>query len=442
MQLARRIGALPERVQDGAIAAAYCALDLLAFSGVRGGAASVILDGVVLAYAALGFLVLVWRRRWPMAVFAATWIHSMVAVAVLLLAAVPTPSYRPFFGLMVALYTTASLAGLRWGLGTLTFALVPSGFAVAAGVQAAAPGEGTGTLIIAATLQLFATVGVWGLGRWVRAYRRQVRVLDQRREEAAREAAAAERSRVARELHDIITHSVNAMQLQAAGARRVLATDPDQAAVALARIEDAGSRATGELRRLLDLLRAGETLGEGEGQRRAQPGLSDLEPLLQRMRVAGVPVRLLVHGYPGRLDTSVDLSAYRIVQESLTNVQKYAGRGADTVVELQWINGAVHLAVTDDGDGQVDREPGRQVSTGHGLVGLRERAAAVGGQLEAGPLPGGGFRVAATLPATADGGTSRSGSTRPAGDVSGPGYRGLGAGHVEDTSQQGRRYSW
>ncbi len=198
------------------------------------------------------------------------------------------------------------------------------------------------------------------------------------------------------ELHDIIAHCVSVMLLQAAGARRVLASDPERAARALANIEDTGTQATAELRRLLSVLRTGDAVEDGV-ELGPQRGLSDLQPLLERVRAAGVPVRLLLHGEPGRLDPSVELTAYRIVQEALTNVIKHAGEGADATVELQWADDVLHLAVTDDGCGQVDPVPAQR-STGQGLLGLRERAVAVGGQLCAGPLLGGGFRVTATLP--------------------------------------------
>ncbi|MGH8921399.1 MAG: sensor histidine kinase, partial [Actinomycetes bacterium] len=200
----------------------------------------------------------------------------------------------------------------------------------------------------------------------------------------------------ARELHDIIAHYVSVMLLQAAGARRILTSEPDRAARALANIEHSGMQATEELRRLLGVIRADDPVKTDE-EPSIQYGLDDLEPLLGRIQAAGVPVRLLIHGRPRDLDPSVDQSAYRIVQESLTNVTKYAGRGADTTVELRWEDDLVHLTVTDDGSGQLDRPP-VQLSTGHGLVGLRERATAVGGQLHAGPLPGGGFQVTVTLP--------------------------------------------
>ncbi len=215
-------------------------------------------------------------------------------------------------------------------------------------------------------------------------------------------------AKLEQELHDIIAHCVSVTMLQAAAARRVLPSDPERAAHALASIESTGAQATAELRRLLGTLRAGDTMNtaaveddvEEHGVGLAPwPGPGDLEPLLEGVRAAGVPVCLLVDGEPGRLDPSVELTAYRIVQESLTNVIKHVGRGAQATIELQWSDGVLHLAVTDDGPGQVD-PVAVQVCTGQGLPGLRERALAVGGQLCAGPLSGGGFRVAATLPRT------------------------------------------
>jgi signal transduction histidine kinase len=237
---------------------------------------------------------------------------------------------------------------------------------------------------------------MWALGRWVRRSRRQIDDLEERRRRAADEAVVKERRLIAREIHDIVSHSVSVMILQAAGARRVLGTDPERAAVALANIEESGKESMGELRRLLGVLTAGTPPDEVTGPATVAPhGLADLPLLVGRMNESGLQVVLDVTGRSRRLDASVDLSAYRIVQESLTNCLKHAGEGCRVDVQVLWAPSAVVLQVTDDG-GLPSPDP--RLSIGQGLAGLRERCRAVGGQFESGARPEGGFRVRAVLP--------------------------------------------
>ncbi|MGQ0777955.1 MAG: sensor histidine kinase [Pseudonocardiales bacterium] len=377
---------MPERRRNVALAAVCCVLDLLVFSRVEVELAYL----TIVVHAVIGYAFLAWRDRIPVTVFAAMCVHSVVAT-------VATVDYRPVVGIVVALYTVTTLKSRRIGLIALALTFVPTGFGSVQEFSTAPPDRALRALMVAVTAWSLFNVGAWLVGRRVQANHRKVLLLEQQHQAAAREAVAAERNRLAQELHDIIAHCVSAMLLQAAGARRMLAIDPDRAASALANIEQCGMQATGELRRLLGVIRAGDPV-QTEGRPVNQHGLGDLEPLLDQVAAAGVPVRLVTYGEQGRLDPSVDLSAYRIVQEALTNVAKYSGRGTGTTVELRWEDDVLHLTVTDDGCGQLDRSP-TQLSTGHGLLGLRERAAAVGGQLYAGPLPGGGFRVTATLPA-------------------------------------------
>jgi signal transduction histidine kinase len=193
------------------------------------------------------------------------------------------------------------------------------------------------------------------------------------------------------------------MTLQAAGARRVLAAGKqDRAAQALADIEGAGTQAMTELRRMLGVLRVDGQPDDGSGdadEPETQPrvGLDELEPLVHRVLAAGVPARVVRHGRPRALDLGADLTAYRTAQEALTNVLKHAGAGVPTVIELRWGDSELELSITNDAPtGPVEPRP----ASGYGLIGLRERVAAVGGRFAAGPLPDGGFRVAATLPAT------------------------------------------
>jgi signal transduction histidine kinase len=388
--LAGRVRAMPQRWKDAMLAVGWCALDLLVFSDAgRDGVGGGFSDLPIMMFAVTGYVALLWRRHVPVVVFTALLAHSMLAFAI--------PTYRPMFGLLVALYTITALRSRRSGLIALALTLIPTGFTVAEEVRTADPADAQTVLIAAAVLFSLVNLVAWALGQWAHAHRQQVRLLEQQRELAAQQAAARERARVARELHDIIAHTVSVMLLQAAGARRMLCDDPQRAAAALENIERSGVQATGELRRLLSVLRADDSGGGTGSEPPMQHGLANLPPLVQRLHTAGVPVRLQVDGHPGRLDPSVDQSAYRIVQESLTNVTKHAGREAEATVELRWTDTALRVTVSDNGAGQPYGVPGRP-SSGYGLLGLRERTAAVGGQLDASPLPGGGFRVAATLP--------------------------------------------
>ncbi|MFC4945592.1 sensor histidine kinase [Pseudonocardia sp. GCM10023141] len=378
--------------QDAGIAVGGCAVDLLGFSRVLAGPDA--FPTWVAAYAAAGFVALLWRRRAPVAVYAVLWLHSTIA-------SIAIPSYGPVIGLVVALYTVADLAPPRFGPAALAVALVPVGFQVA-GEVASAPPEFAASALAASTTFLVAIVaGAWAGGRWARSRRAQLGLLEQQRLHTAREAVAQERTRIARDLHDVVSHSVGVMTLQAAGARRVLAAGKtDRAARALADIEGAGGQAMIELRRMLDVLRTAEP-ADGEEDRSDEqlapaPGLREVDALVQGFLAAGVPARVVVSGSPGALDAGADMSAYRIIQESLTNVAKHAGPGVPTTVELRWTEHALEVVIT-SGEPRAPR-PQNGSGPGYGLIGLRERAAAVGARFDAGPQADGGFRVAATLP--------------------------------------------
>jgi signal transduction histidine kinase len=196
---------------------------------------------------------------------------------------------------------------------------------------------------------------------------------------------AIERGRIARELHDVVAHNVSMMVVQAGAAERVLAGEQPHVRDALEAIAHTGRQTVDEMRTLLGVLRAAAPLAP-------QPGLADLEQLVDGVREAGLPVTLRIEGDPRPLPQAADLSAYRIVQEALTNALKHAGPArADVVVRFE--AGAVTLEVRDTGTGA-----GQGGGTGHGLVGMRERVAMFGGELEALPAPGGGFAVRARLP--------------------------------------------
>jgi signal transduction histidine kinase len=237
-------------------------------------------------------------------------------------------------------------------------------------------------------------VVIWLVGRAVHLQRSRadrsaalIQQLEAERQELARVAVAAERVHLARELHDVVTHSISVMVIQAQGARRVLRTSPDEVSDALEVIEAAGRTTLAEMRRLLGLLRE-----EGALPRAPQPGLADLPHLVAQVRSAGLPVAVHEAGTPTALHPGIDLAAYRIVQEALTNSLKHA-LPATARVELAWHGDGVEVSVTDTGASG----PGATVQ-GRGLLGMRERIATYGGELHVGPAPAGGFRVWCRLP--------------------------------------------
>jgi signal transduction histidine kinase len=210
---------------------------------------------------------------------------------------------------------------------------------------------------------------------------------------------AEERLRLARELHDVVAHSISVIAVQSGVGAHVANTQPEEAAKALATIEATSRAALTELRRLLGVLRQE---GEPEGSLAPVPGLADLDALLAEVAKAGLGVRLRVEGTPSPLPAGVDLSAYRIVQEALTNVVKHAGPARAQVV-VGYGDHEVTVEVVDDGRGVAAPTGDGRARVGHGLIGMRERVAAFGGDLEVGPGPDGGFRVAARLPLAVEG---------------------------------------
>jgi len=223
-----------------------------------------------------------------------------------------------------------------------------------------------------------------------RELRARVRAAERARAEAENRAATAERARIAQELHDVVAHSVSVMVVQASGVRRLLKDDQAREREALESVEQTGRQALSEMRRMLGVMRSGEE--RPAAALAPQPGLDHLDRLIEQVEEAGLPVKLTVEGTRMPLSPGVDLSAYRIVQEGLTNALKHA-RGANTEVTVRYGDDAVEVAIEDDG-------PGAKNGTelGHGLVGMRERVALYGGTLEAGPRPQGGFVLRARLP--------------------------------------------
>ncbi len=237
--------------------------------------------------------------------------------------------------------------------------------------------------------------GVFGFGRWMRhrseeqaALRARTTRLEVEHEAAVAAMAAEEQARIARELHDLVAHALAVIVVQSQAGGRVVGTDPDRARDVLASIEAVGREGLVELRRLLDVL--DPAVEESDSSR---PGLAQLEELAGKVRDTGVPVEVRVTGTPRPLPAGLDLSAYRIVQESLTNTLKHAGP-ASSRVAVHYRPHELEVEVVDDGVPTPTRDGG----LGRGLIGMRERTSLYGGSLDVGPQPGGGFRVRATFP--------------------------------------------
>ena len=237
------------------------------------------------------------------------------------------------------------------------------------------------------------------VGEVIRDRRERVVELEERairaeaeRELLAREAVLRERASIARDLHDVVAHGMSVMVVQAGAAQRLLASDPARAATALEHVQTTGREALAEMRRMLGVLRA----ADDDAELAPQPNLDDLASMVRRCNDAGVPTELFVDGQPSSRAAGAEMAAYRIVQEALTNVVKHAGRPVRATVRVRYSADQVRLEVDDDGRGATDEQ--LAVSTGHGLVGMRERVDLYGGSVHAGPRPGGGFRVAATIP--------------------------------------------
>ncbi|WP_432027825.1 sensor histidine kinase [Streptomyces sp. 1222.5] len=306
------------------------------------------------------------------------------------------------FAMLVITYTVAAI-GARWA----------SRLALAAGLCAAVlaqirwPDEHS-SLAGQIAIAVFQTVPfalAWVLGdsmRTRRAYFAQLEEraarLEKEREAQSKVAVAAERARIARELHDVVAHNVSVMVVQADGAAYVLDAAPDQARKALETISSTGRQALAEMRRLLGVLRTGEHQEGGEYV--PQPDVEQIDDLVDQCRTSGLPVDFKVEGTPRPLPSGVELTAYRIVQEALTNTRKHGGPNAGASVRLVYFDDGLGLLVEDDGKGAPHElyEEGGADGQGHGLIGMRERVGMVGGTLDAGPRPGGGFRISVLLP--------------------------------------------
>jgi len=329
-------------------------------------------------------LPLAWRVRYPIATVVA------ITAAGGLLVAVAAPHQAPFevfIGSVLASYSIgAHTSGRRRWLG------VGLMFGVGLPFMVAAAGNGMATGNALAPIAWLT--GAWAVGAIIRGRRLRTAELElltaelaQQRDLQAQAAVAVERGRIARELHDVVAHNVSMMVVQAGAADRVLEGDQPDVRRALAAIAGTGRETVDEMRLLLGVVRSDEGAGLSP-----QPGLGDLDQLVSNVRSAGLHVDLRVEGERSPLSPGVDLSAYRIVQEALTNVLKHAGT-ASVEVTVRYANDAVQVEVCDDGR---PREP--TAGGGNGLIGMRERVAMLGGEFRAGARRDGGFAVFARLP--------------------------------------------
>ncbi|MFH9299211.1 sensor histidine kinase [Streptomyces sp. NPDC017520] len=307
------------------------------------------------------------------------------------------------FAMLVITYTVATV-GERWA-SRLALVCSLSAAALSQLRWEAEPGGSWVQVIFVTIIMTVPFVLAWVLGdslRTRRAYFDQLEEraarLEREREAQSKVAVAAERARIARELHDVVAHNVSVMVVQADGAAYVMDAAPDQAKQALETISSTGRQALAEMRRLLGVLRTGDAPESGEYV--PQPDVEQIEDLVAQVRQTGLVVDFKVEGTPRPLPSGVELTAYRVVQEALTNTRKHGGPDAGASVRLVYFDDGLGLLIEDDGRGAAHElyEDGGADGAGHGMIGMRERIGMVGGTLDAGPRPGGGFRISALLP--------------------------------------------
>lgn len=341
---------------------------------------------LLLALTVIGVAPIMVRRRWPvlsMVVSHAAW----VATIALEFAPTATGQFSVFINFYsVALYSSRTKAD--WARGTTMTA-----FLVWMSVGVALDDVPWGLVPIVTAL--FAIT--WVLGNSARnrydthiLFRERAERAEEDRTAAAQRAVEAERARIARELHDVVAHSLTVMTVQAAGANRMIETDPEKARSALETIEETGREAMQEMRRMIGVMRE----DGDQGAHLPQPGVSAIPELVEQVKDAGLTVTCSIEELPEHLPPGIDLAAYRIVQEALTNTMKHGGPGAIAAVEIHVDDDALAIHVSDDGRGAAAETN----EAGLGIVGMRERVSIYGGDFKASPTPGGGFAVLARIP--------------------------------------------
>ncbi|WP_344887599.1 sensor histidine kinase [Actinomadura meridiana] len=325
------------------------------------------------------------RRTYPRTMFAAV---AMVSCVQCLLSVNPVPANMT---VLMGLYTVTAGYSFRWGLAALTCSVLGAGMLTWRYPSGAEDRESTFfTLAV-------IVAGVWLLGLHMRTRRAYLRSVEERAERLERErdnevkvAMAAERARIARELHDVVAHNVSVIVVQADGASYAIDTDVGRARQALEAISTTGRLALAEMRRLLGVLRETDDVSAFA----PQPGVAQLDDLVEQVRSSGLAVTFEVDGTPAAMSEGRQLTVYRIVQEALTNTLKHGGPRVAVSVRLRYSEEALEIRVDDDGRGAAAIDDGR----GHGLAGMRERVAVYGGSIRAGPCSGGGFQVVAQIP--------------------------------------------
>ncbi len=342
-------------------------------------------DALSLLLITLGAAALVLRRRAPMTVLALTGAASVVE------SVTGDPRAPVAMSAVIALYTVASTTDrpTTWRVGLLTMTVL-TGTAMLAGPL---PWYAQENLAIFAWTGIGATAGdaVRSRRAFVAAIRERAERAERTREEEARRRVAEERLRIARDLHDVVAHHIALVNVQAGVASHIMDKRPDQAKEALAHVREASRSALNELRATVGLLRQS---GDPEAPTEPAPGLDRLDELAGTFRSAGLQVEVARADQGTTLPAAVDLAAYRVVQEALTNVQKHAGPEAKAEVSVVRVGPNIEITVLDDGAGDDETVEG----SGHGLLGMRERVTALRGTLTTGPRYGGGFRVHAILP--------------------------------------------
>jgi signal transduction histidine kinase len=344
-------------------------------------------DPAVLPLGAIAALSLAWRVRAPVGVLG---VNLVASLAIELISGPDDYPVALGLVLLVSIYSAAAhtLDRDETAAGALLVAGVPVLTAAHSFDYDLNDPSGRTNVFIGFVFLTITFRVAWLAGKWMQRRRTKERARVAERAEQAREALRAERARIARELHDVLAHAVSVIVLQARGARHALTDQPQEARTAIDAIERTASQALGEMRRLLNVLRAddnGATLAP-------QPSLAQMEPLITQVRAAGLPVDLHIEGMTRELPAGIDLCAYRIVQEALTNSLKHAGP-ATAAVLLRYGDDALDVEIADTGTANVNGD-----LAGLGLAGMRERVALFGGQLESGPRPGGGYLVKAWLP--------------------------------------------
>jgi signal transduction histidine kinase len=342
---------------------------------------------VVLALGAVGVLSLIWRARWPVGVLA---VNLGVSLALELITG--PDDYPVALGLVLPVTIYSAAAHTLGRNETIAGGLLVASVPILTGAHALDynwpdPGASTNVAIGFVFLTIIFR-GAWLAGKWNQNRRAKQQALLAKRAEQAREALREERARIARELHDVLAHAISVIVLQARGARHALADPPQEASDAIDAIERTASQALGEMRRLLTVLR----VDDSGAALTPQPSLARIDSLIGEVRAAGLPVKLQVEGNAHEVPAGIDLCAYRIVQEALTNALKHAA-GATAEVVVRYGDHALDIEVTDTGIGHVNGS-----LSGLGLAGMAERVALFGGEFENGPRPDRGYFVRARLP--------------------------------------------